>query len=414
MATGGRPRPHANGSVSRCPRDARLRRQSGQNSIEYVGFVVLVAAVVLAIASTGVAGAAVDGFQRAIGCVLAGQQSAACRPQAQGRNLTPLKRATRGDYIALGDSYSSGEGSTEFEPGTDQDVSKWESFQEAAARIIPFWENDMPEGRNMCHRSTTAYSQRIYEKLDFDGDLGFHACSGAEIKDLLPGDQLPDANNVGTPDEGALNVPDHTNVGEAPQLDHLDEDTSLVTVSIGGNDVGFAEVVKKCVLNGITEWTGGCRQPMDQSTREKIINLEDELVGLYNKIQQQAPNARVVVVGYPRMFPDRTYPPLEVGPSLEWGDIDEPIEPADQQWMNDMARLLNRTTENAARTAEVEYVDVYDALDGHEIGTQYSWINDTDFELENGKAFDMGSFHPNDRGQAAIAQLVEQHVREGS
>lgn len=375
-------------------------RDRGQNNMEYVGLVVLVAAVVAGVVTTGVGDALVGRLRTAVCLVVNPGDSARCGETGEVvATMTPLERATRGNYVALGDSYSSGEGGSEFVPGTDEDLSGWESFQESVDGVIPFWENEPPGGRNMCHRSTGAYSRHLYQDLDFEGDLDFSACSGATIPDFYNDDT-------------------HPNAGEAPQLDHLNEDTSLVTLSVGGNDVGFADVVKECFKKGILEWQESCRESMGATTREKILDHQDDLVRLYNNIQERTENnARVVVVGYPRMFPEdpvNTGPPhTEFGPSLEPGDLDEPIDPGDQQWMNEMAGLLNRTTRQAAQEAGVEFVDVYDALDGHEIGTEDSWINDLDLELENGNPVDMGSFHPNDRGQTAMARRVEQHIRNG-
>lgn len=369
-------------------------RERGQNQLEYVGLVVLVAAVVVGIASSSVGGKLVGGFKSAI-CQITDPDSRKCvslRGPVDG--LTPLEKATSGNYVALGDSYSSGEGGSEFEPGTDEDPSLTDSAKESVDGWIPWYDHTNPPS-NLCHRSTKAYSQRIYDEYAFEGDFGFHACSGATIEDLYTDDT-------------------HANAGEIPQLENLDEDTSLVTLSIGGNDVGFADVVEECLTKGILEWQDGCRETMGEETVKKIRDLKDDLVKLYDEMQRRAPNARILIVGYPRMFPDEPgVPGLEVGPSLDTGDLDEPIEPADQRWMNDMGQLLNQTIKAAAEEAGVEYVDVSDALDGHEIGTEDSWINDLNFEWENGKPVDMGSFHPNDEGQAAIARLVQQRIKNG-
>lgn len=410
MATGESSRERIRGRVGvrRLPsRSGRPPDQRGQNTLEYLGLLVVVAVVVVALATTTVGDTVSAALERVIRCIATGQAGGRCTPHVQAQTLTPLQRATQGDYVALGDSYSSGEGGSEYLPGTDVD-GKW---KEKVDDWIPFYDSTEAERHNLCHRSTKAYSQSVYDEYDFEGDYDFHACSGAEVKDLLPGDQPPDENNDGVPD--GENVPDHANVGESPQLEHLNEDTSLVTVSIGGNDVGFAEVIKSCLWRGVVETAASCEEDMGESTRRKIRNLKDDLVDLYNKMQGRAPNARILVVGYPRMFPDDPIGPLEVGPSLETGDLDEPIDPADQRWMNEMGRLLNQTTKQAAEEAGVEFVDVHDALEGHEIGTEDSWINDLDLSLENGGFADMGSFHPNDQGHAAIARRVKQQVRQG-
>lgn len=365
-------------------RSLRMSRPGdrGQTTLEYLGLVLLVAAIVIALLSLGLGQSLANGIERAI-CRITNGPGLVCGPAPTGENpLTPLERATRGDYVALGDSYSSGEGGSKFAPGTNRDdpIKNW--LDEHL-----WWPGDVKH--NLCHRSKDAYAHRVYDEFNFQGELEFRACSGAKIEDLYPGDQ------------GKKGKKDHVNEGESPQLRSLDEDTSFVTVSIGGNNAKFAEVVRACIKQGLNP-LAHCRDTMGEKTRRDIRRLRDDLVRLYDKIQQQAPNARVVVVGYPRMFPEH---PTD-GSSF--------IDPADQRWMNDMARLLNNVTRQAAREAGVEFVDVYNALDGHEIGTEDPWINDLSFEIENRKPFDMGSFHPNDEGQKAIAKRVKEQIRKGA
>ena len=132
-------------------------------------------------------------------------------------------------YAALGDSYSSGEGVPDFEPGTDTDREATEGAT-TPAELWSMLTND--ERHNACHRSARgSYSQILAQDREMSRALQpalFAACSGAVTKDMV-------ADNVANDDEG-------------PQLDHLNEFTQVVTMTMGGNDVGFEKVAKACIL----------------------------------------------------------------------------------------------------------------------------------------------------------------------
>lgn len=364
-------------------RSLGARTDRGHGSLEYVGLALVVAVIVTALLASGLGRVVTASFERAIRCIAPGQAGQQCAPRGEAQTLTPLERATRGDYVALGDSYSSGEGGSEFRPGTDRDKPVRELLDEHL-----WWPGDVEH--NLCHRSERAYSQVLADRLDVAGDVQFHACSGASLVDLATAEE-------------------QDNLGERPQLDHLDEDTSLVTLSMGGNDAGFADVMRACIRQGLNPH-GNCRENLDATTRTEIRHLGAGLTDTYTEIQRRAPNARVVVVGYPRMFPAE---PVRDVALPDWLPAEAGIDTPDQRWLNEMARLLNDTTRAAAREAGVEYVDVYAALDGHELGTQDPWIHHVGFEVENASVLDMDSFHPGDRGQAAIARRVEHTIRNG-
>ena len=110
--------------------------------------------------------------------------------------------AAGSSYVALGDSYASGEGVEPFLPGTNR---------------------AQPENR--CHRSTLAYSRLLGDAAGVPARRTSWACSGARIGNFFPG-------------QGQW--------GEAGQLEHLDADTRLVTLSVGGNDLQFAAVLGSC------------------------------------------------------------------------------------------------------------------------------------------------------------------------
>lgn len=317
--------------------------------------------------------------------------------------MTPEERATRGNQAGLGDSYSSGEGGSSYVPGTDDD-NQWKKWWDQHG----LWPGDVHQ--NMCHRSTNAYSQRINSARGFNfKGFTFNACSGAVIEDFYTSnDQNHNADN-----------PNRQNEGEPPQMQFVDENTSLITFSIGGNDVGFATVLQECVA--ATAWTvydsisgapaSYCKDSQAaQDAANRVAPTAARLTQLLRDLRVRAPNARIIIVGYPKFFPD----PPDPGQSM--------IQGADQTWINSQVEDLNAALAQAVQdaggpAAGFEFVDVGDAFKGCEIGTKDSCMNGLRVgfgdNFDSGKPVSNGSFHPNDKGHDIIANLVAEQIRNG-
>ncbi|WP_329252903.1 SGNH/GDSL hydrolase family protein [Actinoallomurus sp. NBC_01490] len=279
------------------------------------------------------------------------------------RALTPLEAATRGGYVALGDSYSSGEGA--WSPSADRAYANG--------------------GAEDCHRSRQSYFPTVSQAYRFAKAGGFWACSGARTENLL---------NTGER-------------GEPPQIDRLAADTSLVTLSIGGNDIGFSQIVQKCVVK--LPWSSACR---DQNTdiRTRMAALPGSLRSVLDGIARRAPYARVLVLGYPRPFPVRPQ-----------RSIDN-IGTADQGFLNGIVHDLDYTIYLAARDADrrlaaarkpgsVEFVDTYQAFTGHELGTAQPYLNALDLSISELVA--ARSFHPNSLGYQKFGELMNRQIQAG-
>lgn len=225
-------------------------------------------------------------------------------------------------YDALGDSYGSGYG------------------------VPPYSEE--------CGRSSAAYAVQIDGRMRIDLD-DFAACAGATTNSL-----------------------------EAGQLWALDEDTDLVTVSIGGNDIGWGTVVGACVVGE----DGPCSDAVAATTE----TIEDTLPGLlrdtYSQIVAAAPDAHVVVTGYPRLF------------SPEYGTYFNASE-TEQQAMNRGADLLNTVIAGVAAEFGFQFVDVTKRFIGHGVNAPDPWILGLT---------DPGLFHPNLSGYRAYAAAVTSAV----
>jgi hypothetical protein len=206
----------------------------------------------------------------------------------------PLTAKPRHFITVLGDSYTTGEGTA-----VQQDFGYYGETDSGASG-----------NRNACHRSPYAWSRlaALSDKTDTIGErddaldptLDYHmvACSGAQTEHLLPYDGTTNAwNQTGT---GAYREPSQLEQG------YLDENTTLVALSIGGNDIRWGDILKLCLLPGndcqgevLSGETGDLIEFVPNNIRLRgIPSIETVL----NKIHQRAPHAKIVLMGYPRLL----------------------------------------------------------------------------------------------------------------
>ena len=319
-------------------------------------------------------------------------------------------------YVAMGDSYSSGEGAdwpagfSGFPqlPGCD-----WRLYQDPAGSPRDtdhldgaYIDNNVQSLRSghcqnsstndqvgdTCHRSITAYAH-VFDRLDQvpNRKLVFVACSGATVHTALAGYPANQTNRK----------------GEKSQLLQLDSATSLVTLTLGGNDVGFADDAKVCVTPTKNEYdcinpdqpdagssatpllkalgyvtTPGSSNdglfrsynPADTAPPQGLshasvssqlsalvktsdgLDLRDRLVFLYRVMHKLAPNARILVLGYPQFFPSN--------PTSNAAHFSV----QEQEWVNQRIATLDNVVQSAVSLSGVtQYVDVNNVLDGHQL-----------------------------------------------
>jgi lysophospholipase L1-like esterase len=229
-------------------------------------------------------------------------------------------------YVALGDSYSSGTGTRSY----------------------------ISDGTS-CQRSVYAYPSLDAASLGLT--LTFRACSGATVADV-------------------------TNT----QLSALTSATAYVTISVGGNDAGFASVLTECAK---PSWLSNCNGAIDGA--QNIINntLPGRLSTLYTSIRSKAPNAKVIVVGYPRIFNG------EDCNALTWFSASE------ESRLNATADLLNSKTSAAAAAKGFTFVNPTARFVGHAVCDTVEWLN--------GLSNPVGeSYHPNRNGHRDGYAVVTQ------
>jgi hypothetical protein len=150
----------------------------------------------------------------------------------------------------------------------------------------------------------------------------------------------------------------------ASVLDRLGSDVSVVTLSIGGNDIGFADIVSDCLLS-----TDSCTSN-DAAVDRDLAVLDGRLDPLFADMAGRlASQAQVLVVGYPRAFPSAPHADCDFIPLLPIGTFTV----AEQQWANartaDVNEVVQRATElaDAGEGPRFRYVDTWDAFAGREL-----------------------------------------------
>ena len=240
------------------------------------------------------------------------------------RSLPPAHAAPP-SYVALGDSYSSGVGTrTYLNDGTS------------------------------CQRSVYAFPSLIAAAKGYA--LNLRACSGAKVSDVT-----------------------------STQLSALTATTSYVTISVGGNDAGFTSVITTCAEPA---WLSDCSGAVRKAQSYITTTLPGTLSTLYAAIRTRAPQAKVVVVGYPRLFNG------EDCNALTW------FSPSDESQLNATADLMNRTLATAAAAQGFAFANPTSAFIGHAVCGAPEWLNGLSNPISE-------SYHPNRTGHASgYAPLV--------
>ena len=155
--------------------------------------------------------------------------------------------------------------------------------------------------------------------------------------------------------------------------------TAYVTISVGGNDAGFADVLTTCAQPA---WLSNCNGAVDRAQAHIRNTLPAALTSLYATIRARAPQAKVTVVGYPRIFNG------EDCNLLTW------FSPTEESRLNATADLLNSTTAARASAAGYSFANPTSRFVGHAVCDSPEWINGLSNPVTE-------SYHPNKTGQAS-------------
>ncbi len=257
--------------------------------------------------------------------------------------------ATTGPYVSLGDSYT-------------------------AAPLVP-----SPTGNPiLCGRSTNNYPSDVARAIA-PSTFTDVSCSSATTADMTQSQNL---YNLQT---------------NPPQFNALKSNDGLVTIGIGGNDAGLISVAEECArLDATTpsgtpckdHYTAGGSDPnvaAINATGPKVANV-------LSAVHSKAPNAKVLIVGYPDGLP--------VNGTACWPLV--PITAGDITYFNGLEQQLNQVLANDAAADNATFVDTWNSSIGHDACQPpgVAWVNGI---VPNSVAFPL---HPNQMGEANMARQV--------
>jgi lysophospholipase L1-like esterase len=255
--------------------------------------------------------------------------------------------ALTGPMVALGDSYTAG-------------------------ALLPTDLRARPLG---CLRSARAYPVQVADALG--ASLTNVACLSAGVADMTAAQRT----DVGT---------------NPPQLAALAPDDSLVVLTLGGDDIGFMNVLDECMELSFTDpWGSPCQAHYTSGGTDQLAALvkaeAPRMTAVLSDIAARAPQARIVVVGYPDMFP--------LGGGC-WPAV--PITDGDIGYLRGIELQLNAMLAADAGAAGATFVNTYTPTIGHDF-CQPETNRDVEGVLPGSLSL---PFHPNARGQAAIGGAV--------
>jgi lysophospholipase L1-like esterase len=226
-----------------------------------------------------------------------------------------------------------------------------------------------------CLRSAKAYPVLVAAALG--ASLTDAACSSAGIADMTAAQRT----DLGT---------------NRPQLDALARDDSVVLLTLGGDDLGFENVLDECMELSFTDpWGSPCQAHYTSGGTDQLAALvkaeAPRMTAVLSDIAARAPQARIVVVGYPDMFP--------LGGGC-WPAV--PITDGDIGYLRGIELQLNAMLAADARAAGATFVNTYTPTIGHDF-CQPETNRDVEGVLPGSLSL---PFHPNARGQAAIGGAV--------
>lgn len=330
------------------------------------------------------------------------------------------------DYLAMGDSISSGEGDVEKNPTTKKKY--YRDHTDA--------EEDKKAGRprEKCHLSTRSYPYLLAGWMGLSRDKqktwDSVACSGATSDDVdAPvGDgvyegQAKGASKMTSGDGDDPRLKGYSNIaalqnaarnemipGRIEQIEFVEKyQPKVVTITMGANDIDFGGKLQACLWTGECEWATTKRSTMAR----QIQNEYDVLKTKYESIHSASgDSAKVYVLGYPHIISGDKNAKCK-------GNIGM-LDASEREMIVSATNYLNKVIERAANAAGVQYVNVAHALDGNKLceGDSLYMNGVTDFMgvegTDNASQEVQESFHPNDYGQIRIANVVKKAVKNES
>lgn len=324
------------------------------------------------------------------------------------------------DYLALGDSFSSGEG--------DTDVAGDSKYYRPNTDVRGDLSKGIPTEK--CHVSIRSYPYLIAKKMNIDVRNRFNsvACSGA----VVASDYLQLNNKEAyTGQSDRLKAYTDTELNNFKEIaianfipGRIEQEAfvrkykpTTVTITGSGNDVGFGDILRACVspldMSDTCSYASGLSETsiLGYEIKSQYWKLRD----LYRRIHLSSPQTKIFVIGYPKFISDI---PAACGLSVGLNWTERQVFHQAVVYLNDVIR--------AAATAEgVMYVDISDALEqgvDHRLcGSSDNYVNGVNLECDDRDFVKFlarsdecqESFHPNANGHNAMANKILSVVHGG-
>jgi hypothetical protein len=275
---------------------------------------------------------------------------------------SPLAEPNYMDYLALGDSYSSGEGEYQnefYKKGTDGDGEHQTTW---AAGISEF-----PYSIEKCHLSTRSYPHLLSLSAGLSDDQ-FHsvACSGSKANDVVNSDSKDQISrryngkfnqyiNVSNPDALILSknmaatnfVP-----GRAAQIEFVQKyKPKVASIGIGGNDIDFAGKIKSCIIPMSCSWATDLRYTSAKQIQTELYGSLDDL---YTKLKSASNTTTFVAVGYPNVISEDDD---SCAPNVL-------LNAVERRYASEIVSYMNATIKAAAAKHNIKYLDISESLQG--------------------------------------------------
>lgn len=296
------------------------------------------------------------------------------------------------DYLALGDSYSSGEG----------DIGK---LADGSSFYLPGTEGD-----NECHISVRSYPFLLAEQSELEPDrMQSVACSGARVgKDyhgtsegyLGQGGRLKGLSSENVL-AAQVSASKNFTPGIIKQIEFVKENKpKVITITGGGNDIGFVNLLKGCLQLGLNERIQTCDEATLGTKKRSILgdairSQYDGTLQLIEALKQASDKTTIHIVGYPSFVSDA--PTNCINGAL--------LNRAERATINASIGYLNEVLAAAAQAGGAKYIDTTDSLTEGRLCEGSEYVTGLLNFLTSGAHY-ANAFHPNAAGHARLAEKI--------
>ena len=314
--------------------------------------------------------------------------------------------------VSFGDSYASGEG------------------------IEPFYGQDKPLSQRvydqdwLAHRSSLSWPALI-KVPGYSGTMSnyrrtgpstasvqwyFAAASGAVTKDVYQGTQNKKANKTEWVTKWFIPTPvKYTSSVDLPKqisvFNQVRGSVDYVTMSIGGNDVGFVDIITECATGSTYLGTSSLNDKLN-AVWSNMETTKQNLKKTYQSIENQAgPQAAILITGYPKLL-DKSGKGFLISQE-EATTVNYNVT----RFNNTIASVVNECKNSGMNIHFVSVEEAFDVGDGHQAFSSDPWINGIillaqDQDIDDSSLVSSYSMHPNARGAQAYAQCVNAKISE--